>query len=80
MEVILQHRETGLFLGDDGVWAERSRDALIFASAAEALRFAEASGSGRLLRLVVRVQRDTHYVLMPLLDATDDARPARRAA
>jgi hypothetical protein len=68
MEVILQNRDTGLFLREDGGWGELSRDAQIFASAGEALRFAGKAGLISEVRTVVRVQRERHYILMPLLD------------
>jgi hypothetical protein len=73
IEVILQHRETGLFLAEEGHWAELSRDALIFMSAAEAFRFARETRLQSTVRAVVRVERDKHYVLMPLLDVAEDA-------
>lgn len=68
IEVVLQHRDTGLYLGTNGNWEDLSRDALTFISAADAQRFAEASELVNTLRLIVRVQRERHYILMPLLD------------
>lgn len=72
IEVILQNRESGLFLSQDGHWAELSRDALLFVSAREALRFAEDASLSRFVRAVVRVRRDKHFILMPLFDFAED--------
>jgi hypothetical protein len=77
IEIILQHRESGLFLGANGSWSDLSRNALIFSSATEALRFANESQLSAAVRAVVRVQRERHYILMPLLDFSDDAAAAR---
>lgn len=78
IEVVLQHRDTGLYLSTDGGWAHFSRDALVFISTADALRFAEASEMLALLRPVVRVRQEHHYVLMPLLDPDPAGQPCRR--
>lgn len=71
MEIVLQHRETALYLGERGDWAKLSRDALVFMNAAEAARFASETGLTTAVRAVVRVERESHYVLMPLLDSPE---------
>lgn len=73
IEVVLQHRESGLFLANNGHWEALSREALVFMSTAEAFRFADEADIGSSVRAVVRVQRERHYILMPLLDFSEEA-------
>ena len=68
IEVILQHRDTGMFLGEEGRWEDLSRDALVFATAAEALQFADEAEMRRSVCAVIRFRDDKYHILMPLLD------------
>jgi hypothetical protein len=73
IEVILQHRDTGMFLGEEGRWEDLSRDALVFATAAEALQFADQAEMGRSVCAVIRFRDDKYHILMPLLDRAANA-------
>ena len=75
IEVILQHRDTGMFLVREGHWRDVSRDALIFSNAADAFRFAHEAEMGRDVRAVVRFREDKYHILMPLMD---EAMPVAR--
>jgi hypothetical protein len=68
IQFILQDRATGLYLRDIDEWASASRDAQTFSTYREAHRFAHETGRPKSLRAVVRVQRNQHWILMPLLD------------
>jgi hypothetical protein len=66
-----------LFLAEASAWAQLSRDALAFLSVNEAMRFAALANLDRAVRPVIRVLREKHYVLMPLLDMPDPVEGAR---
>lgn len=67
MEIIIQHRNTGMFARQDGEWASTSIEAAAFDNTVNASRFAVASGWAQDARLVARIECGTHRILMPLL-------------
>jgi hypothetical protein len=83
MEILLQDRQTGLFVRQDGEWIERSDGAMAFDTAGKAADFAKSFGWERQVRLVVRIERENDRILMPLLGmiageaAESRQRPAR---
>lgn len=56
-----------MFFSREGDWRDVSRDALIFATADEALKYAAEGEMSRSVRAVVRFREEKCHILLPLL-------------
>jgi hypothetical protein len=67
MEILLQHRTTGLFVAGEKQWVGASRAARAFRNAQDAETFANAGGFAAEVQMVARFEQSRYHILLPLV-------------
>jgi hypothetical protein len=75
MDIILQHRITGLYFAQDKDWVSANQQAHAFPTAREAVRFANAQRFAPQVRLVARMEQNRYRILMPLIGSLPSHQP-----
>lgn len=78
MRILLQQKDTGLYLKDDGAWVRQSAEAMDFVSSTAAIDFCVLN-KVRGVQLVLKFEEQSYDIVLPVQPGSDSPRSRERA-
>lgn len=75
MRIVLQHKETGLYLQDAHTWTQNSSEALDFISSTKAIEFCDRHKIDS-MQIVLKFDQEKYDIVMPAICEGDAAHRA----
>jgi hypothetical protein len=72
MRIVLQHKGTGLYFQDIGVWTRDSSNAMDFVSSTSAIQFCEINKIDS-AQIVLKFEQENYDIVMPAITPADPA-------